>query len=437
MPTRKTCGDVLPTHIGTCSESVSESSKQLSLLLSQHKGRILIYTGAGISTSAKIPDYRGTHGLYKKLTKRQILSSKIRLPEATTARPTFTHMAIRALVDNGYIRHVVSQNIDGLHVRSGLPLENLTEIHGNLFNEKCQSCHSVIYRDFDAAELTEKKNHFTGRVCPRCCDKETATKLRSSLFQLAQDSCTRKLPTIPSIAQLKKAAEVLSDSYAQEHGLAAPLLQDTLVHYKEFYSLENRDRVLKSLYGSCRFASIFPDNASQTVGCKNEKKDSPESLQASFCSTKSACAESNGNSAMTIRSYDDEPATLILTIGSSLKVMSNYQHFWPFHSGVPTSRKDLPPAKRARTDPEVAKDGIEDESYTCDYAIINFQKTPIDRYAVFVCRFNCDDILKATLDHLGVTIPSYDENTDPLRDLAVPLLKEECMTKNRQSIFDL
>nr|CDS34402.1 NAD dependent deacetylase sirtuin 7 [Hymenolepis microstoma] len=117
--------------------------------------------------------------------------------------------------------------------------------------------------------------------------------------------------------------------------------------------------------------------------------------------------------------------------------MSNYQHFWPFHSGVPTSRKDLPPAKRARTDPEVAKDGIEDESYTCDYAIINFQKTPIDRYAVFVCRFNCDDILKATLDHLGVTIPSYDENTDPLRDLAVPLLKEECMTKNRQSIFDL
>lgn len=103
MISRKCGGGGLPTRINTCSESISESSKQLSLLLSEHKGRILIYTGAGISTSAKIPDYRGTHGLYKKLTKRQILTSKIRLPEATTARPTYTHMAIRALVDNGYV----------------------------------------------------------------------------------------------------------------------------------------------------------------------------------------------------------------------------------------------------------------------------------------------------------------------------------------------
>ncbi|VDN98602.1 unnamed protein product [Rodentolepis nana] len=157
-------------------------------------------------------------------------------------------------------------------------------------------------------------------------------------------------------------------------------------------------------------------------------------------------AESNGNSATTLCSYDDEPATLILAIGSSLKVMSNYLHFWPFHSGVPTttssssSRKESPPppAKRSRADSEVAKRGEseEDDSYTCDYAIINFQKTPIDRYAVFVCRSNCDDILKATLDHLGITIPTYDESTDPLRDLAVPLLKEECMSKNRQSIFN-
>ncbi|VDO00319.1 unnamed protein product [Rodentolepis nana] len=277
MPTRKANGGVLPKQIDTCSESVFESSKQLSLLLSQHKGRILIYTGAGISTAARIPDYRGTHGLYKKLTKRQILTSKIRLPEATTARPTFTHMAIRALVDNGYIRHVVSQNIDGLHLRSGLPLANLTEIHGNLFNEKCQSCHSVIYRDFDAAELTEKNNHFTGRVCPLCCDKETAVKLRSSLLQLAQTFCPRKGSTIPSISQLKNAAESLSDSYAQEHGRAAPLLQDTLVHYKEFYSLENRDRVLRNLYGSCRFSNILTDEDSRTVDGKSEKKDFPES----------------------------------------------------------------------------------------------------------------------------------------------------------------
>lgn len=144
--------------------------------------------------------------------------------------------------------------------------------------------------------------------------------------------------------------------------------------------------------------------------------------------------ESSGNEAMTIRSHD-EPSTLILAIGSSLKVMGNYLHFWPFHSGVPTSKKGKPPTKRPRMDPDLEKEG-ENESYTCDYAVINFQKTPIDKYAVFVCHLNCDDILKATLDRLGISTLSYDENTDPLRDLAVPLLKEESVTKNRQSIFD-
>ncbi|KAM3174771.1 hypothetical protein ACTXT7_009852 [Hymenolepis weldensis] len=401
MISRKCDAGGLSTRIDTCSESISESSKQLSLLLSEHKGRILIYTGAGISTSAKIPDYRGTHGLYKKLTKRQILTSKIRLPEATTARPTYTHMAIRALVDNGY---------------------------------KCQSCQSVVYRDFDAAELTEKKNHFTGRICPICCDKEAAAKMRSSLFHLAQSFCTRKRPAEPGIVQLKKAAELLSNRYAQDHDQTAPLLRDTLIHYKEFYSLENRDRVLRNLYGASRVAGIFPDSGSQPVNSKNSNRDSSESFQFSFSPNKIISVESSGNEAMPIRPHD-EPSTLILAIGSSLKVMSNYLHFWPFHSGVPTSKKGKALAKRARMDPDLGKEG-ENESYTCDYAIINFQKTPIDKYAVFVCHLNCDDILKATLDRLGISTLSYDENTDPLRDLAVPLLKEESATKNRQSIFD-
>lgn len=60
-------------------------------------------------------------------------------------------MAIVALVRAGLVKHVVSQNVDGLHVRSGLPRQHLCEVHGTAFAEWCDQV-GALYTSVDALE---------------------------------------------------------------------------------------------------------------------------------------------------------------------------------------------------------------------------------------------------------------------------------------------
>lgn len=93
--------------------------------------------GAGISTAAGIPDFRGPNGVWT-------LEEKGEKPKMNVsfdlAAPTFTHMALSALIESGYVKYVVSQNIDGLHLRSGLKRASMSELHGNMFVAQCSFC---------------------------------------------------------------------------------------------------------------------------------------------------------------------------------------------------------------------------------------------------------------------------------------------------------
>ncbi len=122
--------------------------------------RIVAFTGAGISTSCGIPDFRGPNGVWTK----ELRGEKSTATENwfDKAEPSFTHNALACLQHLGLLSHTISQNVDSLHIRSGIPETALSELHGNICKEKCTTCGHEYVRDFDVRGMGLKP---TGRRC--------------------------------------------------------------------------------------------------------------------------------------------------------------------------------------------------------------------------------------------------------------------------------
>uniref|UniRef100_A0AAF5PJ16 protein acetyllysine N-acetyltransferase n=1 Tax=Wuchereria bancrofti TaxID=6293 RepID=A0AAF5PJ16_WUCBA len=152
---------------------VAEKCKILADLLKKSKCTV-VYTGAGISTAASIPDYRGPNGVWT-LAEKGIVSLKCANP--VESGPTASHMVLKEMCRSGLVRHILSQNCDGLHLRSGLPQKMLSEIHGNMHIEVCQHCEPPrqYIRPFDVTEKSQFRRHGTGRMCVVCNSELTDT----------------------------------------------------------------------------------------------------------------------------------------------------------------------------------------------------------------------------------------------------------------------
>ncbi len=98
--------------------------------------RLVVFTGAGISTESGLPDFRGPDGLWTRKAKGLPTESR----DFSAAEPNEGHMAIVELQKLNKLTFLISQNVDNLHLKSGIRPELLAELHGNITKVRCSQC---------------------------------------------------------------------------------------------------------------------------------------------------------------------------------------------------------------------------------------------------------------------------------------------------------
>ena len=166
-------------------DSPEEIDRKVDLLakwISEESSHTVFYTGAGISTSAGIPDFRGPKGVWTLEKKGLKPDINVSWDDAV---PTKSHMAISKLLEMNLAQFVVSQNIDGLHMRSGIPRDNIAELHGNMFVDACKTCRRMFVRSSPAPTVGQK---LVGKSCPSTRVDDKVNKKNSK-----RGSCRGKL----------------------------------------------------------------------------------------------------------------------------------------------------------------------------------------------------------------------------------------------------
>ncbi len=133
---------------------------------------LVVFTGAGISTESGLRDFRGPDGLWTRRDKG--LSTPPQ--DWSSVEPNAGHMAIAELQNLGKLAFLISQNVDNLHLKSGIKPELLAELHGNITKVRCDRCEFKMDRFEDTTE------------CPLC-----GGKLVSSVVNFGQSLPARDL----------------------------------------------------------------------------------------------------------------------------------------------------------------------------------------------------------------------------------------------------
>lgn len=133
---------------------------------------LFVLTGAGVSTDSGIPDYRDRDGRWKgaepiryqpflrdpAARRRYWARSLIGWPRVAAAQPNGTHRALAELERAGLVHQVVTQNVDGLHQRSGS--RRVIDLHGRLDQVQCLDCRRGMTRERMQRLIVEANPHY-------------------------------------------------------------------------------------------------------------------------------------------------------------------------------------------------------------------------------------------------------------------------------------
>jgi NAD-dependent deacetylase len=127
------------------------SVDRLAQLLRERQPCVVL-TGAGISTESGIPDFRSASGIWEQYDPSEVAHIDslrrdparvwefyaLRLDALAQAEPNDGHRALARLEEHGWIRAIVTQNVDGLHQRAGS--RDVVQVHGSLHEAQCLAC---------------------------------------------------------------------------------------------------------------------------------------------------------------------------------------------------------------------------------------------------------------------------------------------------------
>lgn len=165
-------------------EKITEKIKEFIKII-ESSDNIVGFTGAGISTESGIPDYRSKGGIWDKFRpvfideflsseeKRNIYwERKIELWNSMiNSKPGKTHLFFKELYDRKKLKGLITQNIDGLHEKSGLDTDVIVNLHGTNLKTRCFSCGNInlseeIFKDLDLSKGTPRCSECGGIIKP-------------------------------------------------------------------------------------------------------------------------------------------------------------------------------------------------------------------------------------------------------------------------------
>ncbi|KAL1507082.1 hypothetical protein AB1Y20_007943 [Prymnesium parvum] len=380
--------------------------KKVALLarLMRNAAHCVVVTGAGVSTNAGLRDYRGPNGIWTEAEARgEVVGEPGAAGGATpwdeafyrlmpSVQPTLTHRSLTALVRAGVVKHVVTQNEDGLHRRAGMPAEALSELHGSAFVELCGK-----YEEGDSDS-----------------DLGSSSSSGQSAKELKAAAKAKALSEAKAAAKLVRqeiAAEVALAKRLRPAGCGAQVVRDFVTYYPDTYLRSNPygRHVTGRVCPRCRAAAAAAPAAAG--GGAKEGAGWLVDSTVDFGETPGGFPwGKNSVHRVEAAKAHMQLADLVVVWGSSLSVLANYFDPW-----CPSSKWAAPPPRGLRKAAAAGGKKRGRDVAPCLLAIVGRGKVLDEEMAVVKIEEDVDIVAEELLSLLGMPPPPpYSHASDPL-----------------------